>query len=254
MSVPDRYLAQLKTEKSYHIYNRTNNKERLFREDADRIFFVQQYEKYLFPFLKKYAFNLLDNHFHFVVEVRSQAEIIEYLKTVDKKNLTKKEKYLLNNPQEDLWHNHFIEWQFLRLFTSYAQTFNLKYDRKGNLFHRPFKRVEIEDHLQFSQAIFYVHANAVKHHIIDKLENYKWSSFNICLSDEPSFIERDYLLDWFGGREMFQEYHKAENIIYEQYPFHIEDEQSRINRKKKKFNLAIRNSKRSYTRISRKFY
>src|SRR5256885_9523951 len=105
MSVPERYLASLKPGKSYHIYNRTNNKERLFRQDADRFFFIQQYEEYLSPFLKTYAFNLLDNHFHFVVSVRSQVEIIAYLNTLDIKLLTQKEMYLLNNPEEDLWIN-----------------------------------------------------------------------------------------------------------------------------------------------------
>ena len=223
MAVADKYLAPLIPEQFYHIYNRTNNKERLFRENKDRLFFLQQYQKYLHPFLKTYAYCLPDNHFHFVSSVRSQAEIIAHVNEVDKKRLTQKEKQLLKHPEEDLWINYFIEWQFLRFFTSYAMNFNGFYNRKGNLFHRPFKRVEIEDDNQFSQAILYVHGNPVKHGIVSRLEDYEWSSYNRLLSDQSSFLEQEYVLEWFGGKEMFEINHKNQNLIFAQNPFSIEE-------------------------------
>ena len=51
----------------YHIYNRGNNRERLFYSTENYLFFLRRYDEYL------YAFCLLPNHFHLLVRVKSGA-------------------------------------------------------------------------------------------------------------------------------------------------------------------------------------
>lgn len=95
--------------------------------------------------------------------------------------------------------NVLIEMAFKRLFTSYAMAFNTMYKRKGNLFSRTFKRVNILKDSQFTQTLIYIHANAQKHKIVDNFLHHKWSSYHSIVSTKPTKILRDEVLDWFGG-------------------------------------------------------
>ena len=61
----DKYLANFAEAGIYHVYNRTNNKELLFKTDENRLYFLRQYAKYLEPFVDTFCWTLLPNHFHF---------------------------------------------------------------------------------------------------------------------------------------------------------------------------------------------
>ena len=63
-------LARMQSGHFYHIFNRTNNKEPLFRSAADRRFFLLKYKQYLSPYLHTFAYCLLGNHFHLLVQVK----------------------------------------------------------------------------------------------------------------------------------------------------------------------------------------
>jgi putative transposase len=49
--------------------------------------------------------------------------------------------------------------------------------------------------------------NPVKHKLTNDFSNWKYSSFNAYLSDKPSKINRDLVLEWFGGKEEFKKFH-----------------------------------------------
>lgn len=97
--------------------------------------------------------------------------------------------------------------QFGRLFGKYSMAFNLKYNRNGNLFHRPFKRVEVinSDHLIW--LVYYINSNPAKHKVMQDFENYIWSSFKALCSTYPSALRREDVLCWFGGKEAFLKFH-----------------------------------------------
>ncbi|MBL0131030.1 MAG: transposase [Chitinophagaceae bacterium] len=79
MPLAEKYLADLTEGNVYHIYNRTNNRELLFRSDENRRFFLQRFTHYLSPYLGTYCWCLLPNHFHFLIEVKSAEEIKKWL-------------------------------------------------------------------------------------------------------------------------------------------------------------------------------
>jgi hypothetical protein len=39
------------------------------------------------------------------------------------------------------------------------------------------------------------------------MEDWKWSSYNTMLSQKPTMLLRDEVLDWFGGLKGFTDYH-----------------------------------------------
>jgi putative transposase len=173
MPIPKKYLADLTEEKIYHIYNRTNNRELLFRSDENRRYFLNKYDQYLSPFLNTFCWNLIPNHFHFLVRIKSSEEIREYLNGQPFKELKPVErKYLKGDDIAE----RLLETEWQRFFTCYSMSLNKMYSRSGNLFHRPFKRVLVNRDHQFTQAVIYIHANSVKHRLINDFTAYPWSS------------------------------------------------------------------------------
>ena len=63
-------LPPLEAEQYYHIYNRGNNGETLFREERNYRYFLNLYAKYIEPVAETFAYCLLKNHFHFLVHVK----------------------------------------------------------------------------------------------------------------------------------------------------------------------------------------
>jgi REP element-mobilizing transposase RayT len=58
----------------YHIYNRGNNGENIFREERNYRYFLQLYVKYIVPIAVTYAYCLLANHFHLLVRIKTEDE------------------------------------------------------------------------------------------------------------------------------------------------------------------------------------
>ena len=54
----------------YHIYNRGNNKENIFKEPQNYLYFLTLWKKYIQPIADTFCYNLLPNHFHFFIRVR----------------------------------------------------------------------------------------------------------------------------------------------------------------------------------------
>ncbi len=202
------YVLPLEAGQYYHIYNRTNNKEALFLDEKDRIFFLKRYRQYLLPFLKTYAYCLLDNHFHVLVKVRSMSEILAHLNQLHPAKVSIVQRRFLYTPPAERNTVELLEKQFGRFFISYSTVINRKYRRSGNLFHRPYKRLAIESEGHFTQCVYYIHANPKKHGLVNDFTQYKWSSYHTFMSNKPTSIEREAVLDWFGGKDGFVAFHE----------------------------------------------
>jgi len=220
MPIDPKYLSDFCENGIYHIYNRTNNKERLFLSDDDKSVFFEKYDRYLTPFIDTYAWSLLPNHFHLLNRVKSISSIEANLSAIPFKELVQTEKKFLEG-QISL--SKLIQQSFKRFFQSYAIHFNNSHLRKGNLFYRPFKRIEVCKESQFTKAIVYIHANAKKHQLVEDFSEWGWSSWQTYLSDSPTRLLREEVLEWFGGRELFIKTHEQMIEYYYQNEISIED-------------------------------
>ncbi len=219
MNQPKNYAADFYEGGIFHVYNRTNNHELLFKSDENYLYFLRQYDKYLHPFVETYCWNLLPNHFHFLIQVRSMEEIKKYLDAQPAEMLKKIEKEYLS---DKITTSVLLEQEWKRFFNSYSMAFNNQHDRKGNLFQRPFKRLEVEKDHHFTQAVIYIHANAQRHKLCSDFTKYKWSSWHTMLSPSPTKIMRSALLDWFGGIDNFIKVHKEMTDYYYESAIEIE--------------------------------
>lgn len=168
----------------YHIYNRGNNKENLFKQDRNYLFFLNRWEKYLLPYIEIWSYTLMPNHFHFLIKVKDQLSFPDNSGT-----------------------NKFIENQFKRLFSSYTLSFNKVYSRTGSLFQKRFKRVKIESESYLFTLIHYIHHNPIHHGFTDDFTGWKYSSYSAIIGSDETKVCKKEVLELFGGRAEFIAFH-----------------------------------------------
>ena len=180
----------------YHIYNRGNNKEKIFLDNQDyRAFifrlglslgfnFKELSENPLMYFprsririnskpnlFKLHSFCLMPNHFHLLIEQITDIPISSLI---------------------------------LKLCTSYSMYFNKKYKRVGNVFQDCFKSVLIKSNPQLMWNSAYIHMNPVEAKLVDDPKDYEWSSYKDFLDKRDLiFISKDLIPTIFTNKEKF---------------------------------------------------
>jgi len=93
-------------------------------------------------------------------------------------------------------------------FISYSKAINKRYNRVGSLFQGRYKASEITSDSYYTRVITYIHQNPIVAGVAEELLDYKYSSYYSYLSNGRSMLNRQEVLDWFGGLESFIEIHK----------------------------------------------
>lgn len=184
----------------YHIYNRGNNSIDVFYDSESYSHFLKLYDKYISPIADTYAWCLLKNHFHLLVYIKMDNEIehdkLQY-STIDKPKFVDSSK------------------QFGCLFNAYTQAINKKFKRTGGLFEKPFERKLITSDKYLKNLIYYIHNNPVQHGFVKQMNLYAWSSFDSVLSDKPTKLKRQEIIEVYGSRDYFINYHNENHNLSE---------------------------------------
>jgi len=113
----------------YHVTARGNERRAIFRQDSDRLHFLELLSEWPARFgLRVHAYVLMDNHYHLVVET----------------------------PEANL--SRAVQW----LNVSYSVWFNRRHRRVGHLFQGRFKAILIEEDIGLQRVARYVHLNPVR--------------------------------------------------------------------------------------------
>ncbi|MBA3037595.1 MAG: hypothetical protein FP814_14020 [Desulfobacterium sp.] len=128
----------------YHVLSRSNGRRDIFLSDDDRHMFLALIEELSDRFdIEIFAYVLMSNHYHLL------------LKTVNA-NLSRA-----------------MQW----LGTSYTQRFNINNLESGHLFQGRYKCILVENDAYLLRLSCYIHRNPLRAGIIDRLAEYKWSSY-----------------------------------------------------------------------------
>jgi len=184
----------------YHIYNHANGKEDLFKETKNYYFFLAKISLYILPFVRLHAYCLLPNHFHLLISIKQIEEIklLESFRTFQKLPEEKLQPLIEKK----------ISKAFSNLFSSYTQSYNKVYERKGSLFVSNMKSILVEDEASLCKITYYIHANPVHHRFVKNMNEWKWSSYNSYLSESETNLSKKEILNVFGSKEYFIDYHK----------------------------------------------
>jgi len=130
----------------YHLYNRGNQKNLIFKEKNDYSYYLHRLRKAINNFdFSIICYCFMPNHIHLIVRQNG-----------------------LVSPSKLIASIH----------TSYAMFFNKKYKQVGHLFQDRFKQKIILDDDYILNLIAYIHYNPVSSKICLHPKDYIWSSYN----------------------------------------------------------------------------
>jgi putative transposase len=196
---------------TYHLFNHANGWENLFAEPKNYDFFLGRLSLHVLPVAHIYAYCLMPNHFHLLIKIKDESELEAYFSQKEETGTTELSDNKLQapkSPQDIIWLNKKVSKSFSNLFNSYTQAFNKMYNRMGSLFMQNMKREEVCTDGDFCRVVHYIHANPVHHKFVKGVDKWSYSSYNTFLSQAPTKIERDYVLQVFGGLDWFIKYHQ----------------------------------------------
>lgn len=194
------------TNEYYHLFNRTVGKEIIYadKRNLDRMIDLvdfyrlpqslrysqfknlpqQSKQTYLndlskeAPLVEIYSFAFMPNHFHFMLKQNREKGVVIFISNLQ---------------------------------NSFAKFFNLKTDRHGSLFTKPFKGKWIETDEEFIHLSRYIHLNPVTSFQINSedLPIYPWTSLPYYLGKlENRFISTSMLVDQFKTPAKYYEFIK----------------------------------------------
>ena len=203
----------------YHIYNRANGNDLLFKNEENYRFFLKKVALYIQPIADIYCWCLMPNHFHFLIKIKTEDDLFSLPKfkigvnevdvSLTYTKFETSDKLSNGIPLDKLELKKYLSKQFSNLFSSYTQAFNKVNNRKGSLFIKNFKYKEVASNAYLSNLILYIHANPVHHGFVKQIQDWQFSSFHTFLSDKPTNLNRIDTLEIFNGIENFMVYHKG---------------------------------------------
>src|SRR3989304_3154468 len=152
----------------YHITSRGNDKKTIFRDDADRETFLK-----ILAFVNKryhwlcHAYCLMDNHYHILIET----------------------------PDGNL------SLGMRQLNGVYTQARNKRHNKTGHLFQGRYKAILIQKDTHLLEVCRYVVLNPVRAMMVEKPEDWRWSSYRATAGKEPPHpcLTTDWILGQFSG-------------------------------------------------------
>lgn len=159
----------------YHVLSRGNGNQDIFLSDKDRFVFLDLLKELSERFnIEIYAYALMSNHYHLL------------LKTLDG-NLSRA-----------------MQW----FGTTYTRRFNWFNDKNGHLFQGRFKSIIVENDTYLLRLSFYIHRNPIRAGIVERLANFRWSSYLYYAYGKktPSWLKTNLILNQMGGNEKNKSY------------------------------------------------
>lgn len=128
----------------FHITTRGNNREKIFLDDSDFSRYRELLRRYRAKHnFKLYAFALMPNHVHLLIETTTTASISTIMHAIN---------------------------------TAYAMYFNRKYDHVGHVWRGRFHSSIIDSENYFLEVMRYMDLNPVRANIAKRPERYGWTS------------------------------------------------------------------------------
>lgn len=153
----------------YHVITRGNDRQEIFRsrEDFAKFLTLLSEVKEKLPFFL-YAFCLMTNHVHLLIERRAD--------TIGR-----------------IMH---------RLLTGYSQYYNHKYGRIGHLLQGRHKSILFQSEMYMGELVRYIHHNPVRARMVEKAEDYPYSSQREYLGLRPAgMVDVDPVLRLFHAKK-----------------------------------------------------
>jgi putative transposase len=157
----------------YHLYNRGHNRQTIFFERENYLFFLRQVRQYLTTQgIDILAYCLMPNHYHFLVQLQ---------------------------------HDHVLSTAMQSLSISYTKAINRRYERSGALFQGRFQAIEVDSAGYVIALSRYIHLNPVKAGLTPAPEAWEFSSYQEYAGTRLGTLPRmEMILKQIGSQEAYR--------------------------------------------------
>ncbi|MEG6585440.1 transposase [Dendrosporobacter sp. 1207_IL3150] len=177
-----RQARQLSSSGFYHIVLRGINHQHIFEDESDYNYFLKVvYDLKVDLAFEVHTYCLMSNHVHLLLREKQLGEISLIMK---------------------------------RLLTKYAMYFNRKYQRSGALIASRYKSVPVEVDEYFIPLQRYIHQNPLKAGLVNKLEEYPYSSYKEYLIG-GKLADTEFALELIGRNEWIRLQQIETDAIFE---------------------------------------
>jgi putative transposase len=150
--LPDQY---------YHFYNRGNNRQAVFFERDNYLYFLRGLKKYLREYVEILVYCLMPTHYHILVRIRQTSEVFKTSEVSGKEVLTSKA----------------VSLAMQKFGISYTKAINKRFERVGALFQGQFQAKPVQNYNHLLSLCVYIHANPVKDGLVFLPEEWEFSGW-----------------------------------------------------------------------------
>jgi len=195
--VPDHY---------YHLYNRGNNRQAVFLEPDNYLYFLRGVKKYLCGTVDILAYCLMPTHYHILARVKQQpqttAQTSEVLKTSE----------VFSQEASPP-----VSQAMQKFLISYTKAINKRFGRVGALFQGQFQGKLVQNYEHLLNLCVYIHANPVKDGLVAAPEDWVYSNYLEWLGlRQGALVDRAFIAEQFGSpedyRSLVMAYLKTRNL------------------------------------------
>ena len=177
----------------YHFYNRGNNRQTIFFERDNYLYFLRGIKKYLREHVEIMAYCLMPTHYHILARVRQSSQTSEVLKTSE------------------------VSRAMQKFGISYTKAINKRFSRVGALFQGQFQGKVVKDYEHLLNICVYIHANPVKDGLVALPDDWEYSNYLEWMNlREGTLVNHEFIKDNFGTPEDYKQrvltYIKTRNL------------------------------------------
>ena len=173
----------------YHFYNRGNNRQTVFFQPENYLYFLGGMKKYLVPFVSVIAFCLMPTHYHVLVRIRQQTSEVFKTSEVLGREVSRQ-----------------VSLAMQKFLISYTKAINKRFSRVGSLFQGQFQAKPIQTYSHLLNLCVYIHANPVKDGLVALPEDWIYSNYLEWLDQrDGTLVDQEFIQEHFGSPAEYQE-------------------------------------------------
>ena len=176
----------------YHFYNRGNNRQAVFFERDNYLYFLKGIKKYVRKYVDILVYSLMPTHYHILGRVKPETETSEVLKTSEV------------SPSEGL-ESKAVSLAMQKFGISYTKAINKRFERVGSVFQGQFKGKPVQHYSHLLNLCVYIHANPVKDGLVALPEDWEFSNYREWMNlREGTLVNHAFIEEHFGSPEEYQ--------------------------------------------------
>jgi len=202
----------------YHVYNRGNNRDKVFYSHRNYLFFLEKINAYVLPYADVLAWCLMPNHFHLMVYI-NEVELMPS-NALNQANVSDP----LTSSERVAVRTRTLNQSIGIMLRSYTNAIHKQEGRTGALFQEETKAIMLSDDISYIPSYFpsafgtiitayqdddmsyaercfhYIHQNPVSSHMVKTAEDWEFSSYR-----DYAGLRNGKLINKERGLEFFKE-------------------------------------------------